>query len=79
MVKAEVGPDVEIVTTPTDDLRSYRVSSELIQKELGFSAQYTVQDAVQGLVEAFQKGLAPNSMTDPRYYNIKVMQQLNIK
>ena len=79
IVKAEVGPDVEIVTSPTDDLRSYRVSSELIRQELGFAAQYTVQDAVQGLVAAFKQGLAPNSMTDPRYYNIKVMQQLNIK
>ena len=79
MVKAEVGSDVEIVTTPTNDLRSYRVSSELIKRELGFSAQYTVQDAVKGLVDAFEKGLVPDSMTDQRYYNIKVMQHLNIK
>ena len=42
MVKAEVGQKVDIVVTPTDDHRSYHVSSEKIRKELGFTAQRTV-------------------------------------
>ena len=37
MVRGVVGPDVEIATTPTDDLRSYHVSSEKIKRELGFA------------------------------------------
>ena len=38
MVRAEVGRKVDIVVTPTDDHRSYHVSSERIRRELGFVA-----------------------------------------
>ena len=36
MVREEVGPKVDIVVTPTDDHRSYHVSSEKIRREIGF-------------------------------------------
>ena len=73
LVKAEVGEDVKIVTSPTNDLRSYHVSSEKIRRELGWTPRYTVPDAVRELVAAFQAGKVPNSLTDPRYFNIKTM------
>lgn len=73
IVKAEVGSDVKIVTSRTDDLRSYRVSSAKIKKELGWSPRYTVPDAVRELVAAFKAGKIPNSLSDPRYFNIKTM------
>jgi nucleoside-diphosphate-sugar epimerase len=79
MVKAEVGPEVDIVVTPTDDHRSYHVSSEKIRKELGFSAQRSVKDAIVDLRAAFSAGKVPNSMTDDRYYNIKRMQSLKLR
>ncbi len=79
MVHDVVGKDVQIVIMPTDDLRSYHVSSEKIKRELNFVAQHTVQDAVRDLVAAFQADLIPNSMTDPCYYNIKTMQQLRLE
>ncbi len=79
MVKAEVGPGVDIVVTPTDDHRSYHVSSEKIRKELGFSAQRSVKDAIVDLRAAFSAGKVPNSMTDDRYYNIKRMQSLKLR
>ena len=74
-----VGQEVEIVTTPTDDNRSYHVSSEKIKRELGFVPQHTIEDAVRDLVAAFQAGKIPNPMTDIRYYNIKMMQALSLK
>jgi nucleoside-diphosphate-sugar epimerase len=79
MVQKVVGQDVTIVTTPTDDLRSYHVSSEKIQRELGFLPRRSVPDAVRDLVAAFKDGKIPNSMSDIRYYNIKTMQALNLK
>ena len=79
VVRHIVGPDVSIVTTPTDDNRSYHISSAKIQRELGFKAQHTVEEAVQDLVAAFGAGQIPNSMTDTRYYNIKRMQELDLK
>ncbi|WP_439629701.1 NAD-dependent epimerase/dehydratase family protein [Gemmata sp.] len=73
LVRSEVGEDVKIVTSPTNDLRSYHVSSEKIRRELGWTPRYTVPDAVRELVAAFQAGRVPNSLTDPRYFNIKTM------
>jgi nucleoside-diphosphate-sugar epimerase len=79
MVKAEVGPEVDIVVTPTDDHRSYHVSSEKIRRELGFSAGRSVKDAIVDLRTAFDAGKVPNAMTDDRYYNIKRMQSLKLR
>jgi nucleoside-diphosphate-sugar epimerase len=74
MVKEQVGPHVEIKTTSTNDNRSYHVSSDKIQRELGFTAKRTVGDAISDLKDAFAAGKVPNSMTDDKYFNIKRMQ-----
>lgn len=78
IVRGQVGPDVEIVSRPTNDLRSYHISSEKIKRELGFVPRRTIEDAVRDLVEAFDAGRIPDSMTDSRYYNIKTMQKCNL-
>ena len=70
---------IEIVTTPSDDRRSYHISSEKIKRELGFVPQRTIEDAVHDLVVAFQAGKIPNPMTDIRYYNVKTMKHLQLK
>jgi nucleoside-diphosphate-sugar epimerase len=79
MVRNVVGQDIEIITTPTDDNRSYHVSSARIQRDLGFSAIRSLEDAVRDLQNAFKANLIPNSMTDDRYYNIKRMQRLKLR
>jgi len=79
MVRDEVGKNVDIVVTPSDDHRSYHVSSERIKKDLGFSARRTVSDAIVDLAQAFNAGKVPNAMTDDRYYNIKRMQALKLR
>jgi len=76
MVRATVGQAVEIVATPTDDNRSYHVSSERMRQQLGFSPRYSIEDAVQSLKSAFDAGQVPDPMTDPVYYNVKLMQQM---
>jgi nucleoside-diphosphate-sugar epimerase len=79
MVRNVVGKDIEIITTPTDDNRSYHVSSERIRRDLGFEAKRSLEDAVRDLQDAFKSGLIPNSMTDDRYYNIRRMQRLKLR
>jgi len=79
IVQAEVGRNVDIVVTPTDDHRSYQVSSERIGRELGFRAERSVKDAIIDLKDAFNAGKVPNAMTDDRYYNIKRMQSLKLR
>jgi len=77
-VREIVGPEVEIVTTETDDLRSYHINSQKIQRELGFVPRHTIDEAVRDIVRAFGEGRLPNPMTDVRYYNIKALQATNL-
>lgn len=77
-VRSVVGDDVEIVSEPTDDNRSYHISSERIQRVLGFEPTHTILDAVRGLVDAFDAGKVPDSMSDDRYYNIKTVQSVGL-
>ena len=79
MVRDKVGQDVDIAVTPTDDHRSYHVSSEKIRRDLGFLPQHSVEDAIEGLRDAFSAGLVANAMSDDRYYNIKRMQALRLQ
>lgn len=79
MVKDVVGGDnVAIVIEPTDDNRSYHVSSEKIKRELGFVPRRMIEDAVKDLVTAFKSNKIPNAMTDSKYYNIKTMQSIKL-
>ena len=75
-------PDREeptIETTPSDDIRSYRISSEKIKREINFEPKRTLEDAVADLLEAFESGKLPNSMEDIRYFNIKTLQSTDVK
>ena len=78
MVKSVIGEDVEIKTTPTDDNRSYHISAEKIKNEIGFVPQFTIEDAVRDLKEAFNAGLIPNSFEDDVYVNVKRMKNINL-
>lgn len=79
MVRDKVGEGVDIVVTPSDDHRSYHVSSEKIAREFGFTARRTVNDAIIDLRDAFLGGKVPNAMSDDRYYNIKRMQAVKLR
>jgi nucleoside-diphosphate-sugar epimerase len=79
MVRCVIGEKVQIVTTPTNDNRSYHVSSEKIRREQGFVPTRTIEDAVRDLRKAFDAGKVPNSMTDDAYYNIKRMQRFRLR
>jgi nucleoside-diphosphate-sugar epimerase len=75
----EVGGKIELDKVPTNDDRSYRVSSKKIARELGFRPQKTIEDAVRDLVSAMKEGKLKDTMNDIRYYNIKTMQAINLK
>ena len=78
MVRTSVGNGVEVVTQPTDDMRSYHVSSQKIRDELGFVPVHTIEDAVDSLIAAFKAGQVADPMANPLYYNIKTMQAIDL-
>ncbi len=79
MVKHAVGNHVKIITTPTDDHRSYHISSEKIKKELGFEPKHTIEEASVDLKREFEAGHIPESLTSPRYFNVKLMQLIHLQ
>jgi nucleoside-diphosphate-sugar epimerase len=78
MIRNVIGRDFDIEVTPTDDHRSYHISSERITSDLGFVPRCTVEDAIRDLGGAFHAGIVPNPMTNDKYYNIKTMQRLGL-
>lgn len=79
MVKNVIGPHVNIVTTPTNDLRSYHISSEKIRTDIGFVAKHTIEDAVRDLKNAFERGEIVDSLSADKYFNVKLMQNIHLK
>lgn len=79
MVKKVVGNGVDIRVEPTNDHRSYHVSSDKIRRELGFTAKRTIEDAIRDLKDAFGAGKIPNSFDDDRYFNVKRMKALELQ
>ncbi len=78
-VRKVVGPErVKVEVHPTNDPRSYQISSKLIAAELGFRTRHSIEDAVQDMVTAFKRGDLPNSMSDVRYFNVTALKNLRL-
>jgi nucleoside-diphosphate-sugar epimerase len=67
---------IDIVTTPSDDNRSYHINSDKIKKTLGFAPKHTIEEAVRDLCRAFRDGKIPNSFSDDRFYNVRTLKKL---
>jgi nucleoside-diphosphate-sugar epimerase len=75
LVRRQVGDaSIAIDVKPTNDLRSYHVNADRIREVLGFTPRFTIDNAVQSLIDAYRAGRIPDAMSDPRYVNIKTMQ-----
>ncbi len=70
---------ISITTTPSNDNRSYHVSSKKIQRKLGWKPRFTIEDAVRGLCAAFKDGRFQNTMSDDNFINVKVVKRLGLK
>lgn len=73
------GKEIKMEVTPSNDLRSYRVSSEKIKRELGWEPKKDIREGIRELVQAFQEGKVPNSLEDSRYVNIKRLKETGFK
>jgi nucleoside-diphosphate-sugar epimerase len=81
MVQEIVGKKrpVELVVEETNDNRSYHVSSDKIARQLGFTPLFTIEDAIVGLLKAFEEGQLPNSLKDKKYFNLQTMKETNLR
>ena len=77
-VKKIIGEDIKINRVPTDDNRSYHVSSKKIYDVLGFKPEFTIEDAIRDLKSAFEKKQVVNTFDNSKFFNIKRMQEINL-
>lgn len=78
IVRSAVGEDVRIERAPTNDLRSYRVSSKKIGDVLGFRPRRTIEDAVRDLSAAFREGRIPDP-DHARYHNVRWLKEAQFR
>ena len=79
LVKKVIGDDVKIKRLESNDNRSYHISSKKIEKELGFKTVKTIEDAIKDLKNAFDEKKLVNTFLDERFFNIKRMNNINLK
>ncbi len=67
---------IDIVTTPSNDNRSYHINSDKIARVLGFTPKHGIDEAVRDLCRAFHAGKVPASMSNDWYYNVRTLKKL---
>lgn len=79
LVKKKLGNDIIIEHQETNDKRSYHISSKKITQNLDFKPKFSIEIAIEDLKKAFEKKLILDSFNDPRYFNIKMMQKIELQ
>ncbi len=70
---------IDIVTTPSNDNRSYHVNSDKILRVLGFRPRRTIEDAVRDIARAFRNHLLDDGFDNDWYYNVRTMKKIGAK
>lgn len=73
-----MGDDIIFETVPSNDDRSYHISSEKILKDLQFSPKKKIKDAVVDLKKAFEMKILNNTFNNEYYFNIQRMKNINL-
>lgn len=76
IVEERYGKIVPIKVEASIDQRSYQVNVEKVKRVLGFVPQFTIEEAIEDLCDAFDQGLIPDSLADDRYVNVKRMHKV---
>ena len=77
LVVKNMGEQIEVIHTLTDDNRSYHISSDKIKREINFKPKYDINDAINDLIKNFRH--INNPFKIEKYFNIKLMQNINLK
>lgn len=73
----EGGP-IQLETVPSNDLRSYHVSSKKIAEKLGYHPKKTIEDAVIDICDAFKAGKFANSLEGTEYFNVQTVKEAGL-
>lgn len=79
IVKKVLGKNISVQYKATEDNRSYHISSAKFNKDLNFKNNFTIENAVKDLKKTFLKNYFQKPMTNKKYFNLKLMQKINLK
>ena len=71
--------NLKINHVPTNDNRSYHISSDKLKSQLRFVPEKTIKNACEDLISYFNKTKTLDTFDNDLYYNIKRMNNLNLK
>ena len=70
---------IPIITTKSDDNRSYHINSDKIKRILGFEPKRSIEESVRELCSFFKKNTFKNTFEDDFYFNVKRLKSLEAK
>jgi len=73
------GDPIQIKFTPSDDMRSYHVSSQKIADRLGYVPRRSIEEAVRDICDALKAGKLPDSLDDDSYVNVRTVNAMGLK
>ena len=76
LVKKIVKKDFITETTPSNDNRSYRITSKKIEDKLGFTPKNSVEDAIRSLYQNFENQNVKDPFHSELFYNVQVMKKI---
>ena len=79
LIKSSIKNKIELIYEKTDDNRSYHISSNKIVDLLKFKYNFTIKDAIEDLLFAFDNKNLINTFNNSNFFNIKKMQELKLK
>lgn len=79
LVQSTLGRKIGIEVKPSSDERSYHVNSDKIFRAIGFKPKYGLVEAINSIATAYHEDKIEKPMSNPMYYNIKRMQELDVQ
>lgn len=69
---------IDIENVKSDDTRSYHINSDKIFKVLNFRPKYSIKEAINSLLDAFENKHEDFSFDNDIYFNVKRIQNLKV-
>lgn len=67
-----------IENIPTNDNRSYHISSKKFIEKTDFKFNYTIDQAIESLLDAFEKKLLTDPLNNEKYINLKLIKNIKL-
>ena len=78
LIKEILSCNVEIEYQKTNDKRSYHISSDKFYQKLNFQSKFTIKNAIQDLIKAFDNRLLLDTFDNDNYFNIEKMKKVHL-